>query len=93
MMCSSAYPIRSRRSRSATWRGSSRAISKTCWRWPGCEGLFPIANNGAGDEFLIDLRDPDPEVLYHLHETGEKRGTGARLSAFVSAPRRPVPDE
>lgn len=59
-------------------------------RWPGCEGLFPIAT---GDEFLVELRDPDPEVLYHLHETGEKRGTGARLSAFVSAPRRPVPDE
>lgn len=60
---------------------------------PGCEGLFPIANNGAGDQFLIDLRQADPEVIYYLHETGERKEIGARLSAFLAAPRRPVPDE
>ncbi len=61
--------------------------------WPGCEGLFPIASNGAGDQFLIDPRRPDPEVIYHRHETGERRGLGVTLSAFLAAPRRPVPDE
>jgi len=61
--------------------------------WPGCEGLFPIANNGAGDQFLVDLREADPEVIYYLHETGEHRGIGVTLSAFLAAPRKPVPDE
>jgi len=61
--------------------------------WPGCEGLFPIANNGAGDQFLIDLRQPDPEVIYYLHESGERKEIGARLSAFLAAPSQPVPDE
>jgi hypothetical protein len=56
--------------------------------WPGCEGLFPIANNGAGDQFLVDLRQADPEIIYHLHETGERRGIGVTLSAFLAAPRR-----
>ena len=61
--------------------------------WPGCENLFPIANNGAGDEFLVDLKESDPEVFYHLHETGEKKGLGFKLSEFITASRRPVPDE
>jgi hypothetical protein len=58
--------------------------------WPGCDGLFPIADDGAGDQFLVDLRQPDPEVIYHLHETAERRGLGVSLSAFLAAPRRPV---
>ena len=61
--------------------------------WPGCDSLFPIADNGAGDQFLVDLRQADPEVIYHLHETGERRGLGVGLSAFLAAPRRPVPEE
>ena len=61
--------------------------------WPGCQGLFPIANNGAGDQFLVDPREVDPEVIYHLHESGKKAGIGVTLSAFLAAPRRPVPDE
>ena len=61
--------------------------------WPGCEGLFCIGNNGAGDQFLVDPREEDPEVIYYLHESARKRAIGTRLSAFISAPRRPVPDE
>ena len=61
--------------------------------WPGCEGLFPFANNGAGDQFLVNLGQPDPEVVYYLHETGEKGSLGVPLSAFIAAPRRPVPDD
>lgn len=61
--------------------------------WPGCEGLFRIANNGAGDQFLVDPRQPDPEVLYYLHESAQLNGIGVSLSAFLAAPRRRVPDE
>lgn len=60
--------------------------------WPGCEGLFPFAENGAGDRFLIDPAQADPEVLYYP-ETGERRGMGVTLSAFLAAPRRPAPEE
>jgi hypothetical protein len=61
--------------------------------WPGCEVLFPFANNGAGDQYLIDPRHADPEVIYHRHETGEKQAIGVTLSQFLRASRRPVPDE
>ena len=61
--------------------------------WPGCEGLFRIGNNGAGDQFLVDPREDDPEVIYYLHESAHKRPIGTRLSGFITAPRRPVPDE
>ena len=61
--------------------------------WPGCEGLFPFADNGAGDQFLVDLRQADPEVIYHTHEDGKSTGLGVKLSAFLAAPRRKQPDE
>lgn len=61
--------------------------------WPGCEGLFRIGNNGAGDQFLVDPREADPEVIYYLHESARKRSLGTTLSAFINAPRRPVPEE
>jgi hypothetical protein len=61
--------------------------------WPGCEGLFPIANNGFGDQFLIDPKEPDPPVFFHLHESGERLAIGVTLSAFLAAPRRIAPDE
>ena len=61
--------------------------------WPGCEGLFPFANNGAGDQFLVDLTQPDPDVVYHLHETGEQVSLGVPLSAFIAAPRGEVDDD
>ena len=61
--------------------------------WPGCEGLFPIGNNGAGDQFLVDLSEPDPEVIYYLHETSDRRGIGVTLTEFLAAPRWTAPDE
>jgi len=61
--------------------------------WPGCDGLFPFANNGAGDQFLVDLHQPDPEVIYHTHENGKSKGLGVSLSTFLAAPRRQQPDE
>lgn len=58
-----------------------------------CKGMFAFASNGAGDLYLIDPREADPEVIYYLHESGERRAMGVTLSQFIRAPRRPVPDE
>jgi len=64
------------------------ATSEACEsHWPGCEGLFAFANNGLGDQYLVDPRQPDPEVVYYLHETGKKKSLGVTLSQFLSAPR------
>lgn len=52
--------------------------------WPGCEGLFPIADNGCNDQYLVDLSQEDPDVLYHLHETGER---GPTVDCPDSSPR------
>jgi len=60
---------------------------------PGCEGLFPFADNGSGDQFLVDLRQAEPEVIYHTHENGKSKGLGVGLAAFLAAPRRPVPSQ
>ncbi|HSR10725.1 MAG TPA: SMI1/KNR4 family protein [Thermodesulfobacteriota bacterium] len=54
--------------------------------WPGCEGLLPFADNGAGDAFLIDPAHSDPEVTYYLHEEKRRVGLGVPLSQFLAAP-------
>lgn len=59
---------------------------------PESDGLFPFANNGSGDQFLVALSQVDPEVIYHSHQSGERRGLGVTLSAFLAAPRRTAPD-
>lgn len=61
--------------------------------WPGCEGLFPIASNGFGDQYLVDPCQDDPPVIYFLHETGAKGSIGVTLSQFLAFPRRQAPDE
>ena len=58
-----------------------------------CEGLLPVADNGAGDRFLIDPRQSDPELFYFTHEDDALESTGVRLSEFLNARRRPVPRE
>jgi hypothetical protein len=55
--------------------------------WPGTEGFYAFANNGAGDQYLIDPKQEDPEVFYYEHETGKKKSVGVTLSQFVSAKR------
>ena len=59
---------------------------KSC-RWPGTEGFYAFANNGAGDQYLIDPKQEDPEVFYYEHETAKKKSVGVTLSQFVSAKR------
>ncbi len=55
--------------------------------WPGTEGLFAFANNGAGDQYLFDPCGRDPEVIHYEHESGKRRPLGVTLSAFLSAKR------
>ena len=55
--------------------------------WPGTEGYYAFANNGAGDRYLIDPKQEDPEVIYYEHETRKKKPVGVTLSQFVSAKR------
>jgi hypothetical protein len=61
--------------------------------YSGCEGFFAIGDNGAGDQFLVNPREADPEVFYHFHETGEFFGLGVTLSDFLKAPRFYPDDE
>lgn len=55
--------------------------------WPGTEGHYSFANNGAGDQYLIDPRAADPNVLYYDHEAAKTRPVGATLSQFIAARR------
>jgi hypothetical protein len=61
--------------------------------WPGCEKLLPFANNGAGDMFIVDPTQPDPEVLYYLHENRKIIGLGVTMSKFLMAPSHPQSDD
>lgn len=63
------------------------------FRWPGTEGFYRFATNGAGDQYLIDPCAPDPEVLYYAHETSAKTSLGVTLSAFLAAHRDHGEDE
>ena len=58
-----------------------------------CEGLLPFADNGLGDLYLIDPRQPDPDVIYFSHENDATFAIGTRLADFLAAPRHGVPDE
>ena len=55
--------------------------------------VFHSVLYGAGDQFLVNPREADPEVLYHFHETSEFFGLGVTLSDFLKAPRFYPDDE
>ncbi len=55
--------------------------------WPGTEGFYSFANNGSGDQYLIDPQSQDPEVIYYNHESRKMKPVGASLSQFLSAQR------
>jgi hypothetical protein len=61
--------------------------------WPATERLVAIANNGAGDVYLVDPTVPDPAVSYLQHEVGTVVPLGVTLSQWLAAPRRDQPDE
>lgn len=55
--------------------------------WPGTEGLYPFANDGCGNAYLVNPHDADSEVSYYDHETGERDLLAVRLSEFLTAKR------
>ncbi len=61
--------------------------------WPATERLVAIANNGAGDVYLVDPTVQDPPVSYLQHEAGTLVPLGVTLSQWLAAPRRDQPDE
>jgi len=67
-------------------------LESLAYPWPGTEQFFRFADNGAGDVYLIDPTQADPEVIYYLHEIEKKVPLGVPLSAFINAPRREPPD-
>ena len=78
----SFVPVSCNRSRRVT-----RSVS-----WPGTESYYAFANDGSGDQYLIDPHAGDPQVLYYEHETKQTRPVGASLSQFIAA-RRVYGDE
>ena len=58
--------------------------------WPGCEKYFAFADDGAGNELLVDPRLEDPPVLWHDHETGEIETVAQSLAEFMRWKRQPV---
>lgn len=57
-----------------------------------CIELFAFANDGCGNVYLIDLREPDLQVLFHDHEDGEFTKVGLSLAEFVAAARKTSSD-
>ena len=60
--------------------------------WPGCEECFAFANDGSGNDYLVDPRVPDPPVRFHDHETGEFTPVCDQVSEFLNWQRIPVAD-
>lgn len=55
--------------------------------WPGLVKYFAFANDGCGNEYLIDPREDNPPVLFHDHETGELSRVCDHFSEFMAWPR------
>ena len=53
----------------------------------GVPVLWLIRRNGAGDEYLVDLRQPDPRVVYLQHDSGRQFELAATLAEFLRLPR------
>lgn len=60
-------------------------------QWLGTEQYFEFANDGCGNGYMIDPSLPDPEVLFHDHETGEFTPVCDSLANFLSWPRIEIP--
>jgi hypothetical protein len=58
--------------------------------WPGCEKHFAFADDGCGNELLVDPTLDDPPVLWHDHETGEIETVAPSMSEFMKWKRQPT---
>jgi hypothetical protein len=56
--------------------------------WEGCEPYFFFANDGCGNDYMIKPGLPDPEVLFHDHETGEIVQVAPSLTSFLASPKQ-----
>jgi hypothetical protein len=54
------------------------------YRWPGTEAYLAFADDGCGNEYLIDPKDADARVLFHDHETGELSEVCGSLLQFMN---------
>ncbi len=55
--------------------------------WPGIEKYFAFANDGFGNEYIIDPRELDPAILFHDHEDGEIMPICSHFTEFMRWPR------
>lgn len=60
--------------------------------WEDCKGYFSFANDGCGNGYIVDPRQPDPEVYFFDHEGGERTKVADNLSTFLSWPKNAVTD-
>jgi hypothetical protein len=74
---------------------SSRSRYSVAWfepmedkEWPDMEGFYAFANDGCGNQYLVDPQEADPEVVFLDHETGKRESLGVRLSQFLTAERK-----
>lgn len=58
--------------------------------WPAIKNFFAFANDGCGNDYLIDPRDPELKVVFHDHETGEIEPVDMSFPAFLAAPRKQI---
>jgi SMI1 / KNR4 family (SUKH-1) len=56
--------------------------------WEDCKKYFSFANDGCGNDYLIDPTVPKSKVWFHDHETGEFNDLGVTFEEFLSAPRK-----
>lgn len=54
----------------------------------GRAGSLAFGNDGAGDEYLVDLRKANPPVVYLQHDSGRQYELAANLAEFLQLPRR-----
>ena len=55
--------------------------------WQECDHLFAFANDGCGNEYVINPKETNTRVSFYDHETGEFTVVASSLSEFLQAPR------
>lgn len=53
---------------------------------------LPIASDGMGNYYIIDIRLEDPPVYFYDHETGQQEPVCNSITEFLSLPRKAADD-
>jgi len=56
--------------------------------WPDCKEFFAFANDGCGNDYLIDPQKLELEVLFYDHDGGEFTNLGLSLAEFVAVSQK-----